>query len=164
MEPGRIQRLHHTVHAAPLQAPQQEARKITRGRTRKVIYSGKNRIRYKVIWYLIVRCRGCIMAKYCLVVWYVSVCKISRSRIRRMDIICNDLIYRSLESTNIHLISKACGQTDRQICNHQSRDSVLQTENNRHFSVSFHQPHGTNCSPPTAPNERGTAPSTRAPG
>ena len=34
------------------------------------------------------------MAKYCLVVWYVSVYKVCKSRIRCMNIICNDLIYR----------------------------------------------------------------------
>ena len=41
-EPGRGQRLHRTVLAAPLRASQQEAREKTRGQTRKVNYSGKN--------------------------------------------------------------------------------------------------------------------------
>ena len=43
-EPGWSQRLQRTVHAAPLRAPQQEAREKTSGQTRKrkVNYSGKN--------------------------------------------------------------------------------------------------------------------------
>ena len=53
----------------------------------------------------------CGMAKYCLVVWYVSVYKVRKSRIRRTNIICNGLIYRSLKRVRKH---KACGQTDRQ--------------------------------------------------
>ena len=56
------------------------------------------------------------MTKYCLVVWYVSVYKVLMSRIGRTNIICNDLMYRSLGRT-INIISRkytACGQTDRQ--------------------------------------------------
>ena len=41
------------------------------------------------------------MAKYCLVIWYVSVCKVRESRLRRVNIICTDLIYRSLKRTNV---------------------------------------------------------------
>ena len=32
------------------------------------------------------------MAKYCLAVWYVSVYKVYKSPIRRMNIICNELV------------------------------------------------------------------------
>ena len=56
------------------------------------------------------------MAKYfCLVVWYVSVCKVCRSRIRRTNIICYDLIYRSLEHVRKYV---ECGQPDRQTDEH----------------------------------------------
>ena len=46
------------------------------------------------------------MAK--LVVWYVSVYKVREGRIRRTNIICNDLIYQPLDG------KCPCGQTDRQ--------------------------------------------------
>ena len=66
----------------------------------------------------------------CLVVWYVSVYKVHKGRIRRTNIICNELIHRPLKSVRKY---KPCGQTDRQtdrqICFYQNRDSVLQTEN-----------------------------------
>ena len=79
------------------------------------------------------------MAKYCLVVWYVSGYKVCKSRIRRTNIMCNELliIYQvSIIGTNYLVVElvrkyKGCGQTDRQIhrqiCNYQNRDSVLQT-------------------------------------
>ena len=67
-------------------------------------------------------------AKYCLKVWYVSVYKESKSRIRHTDIICNDLIYRLLERV-FENIRYADRQTDRQTyLHHRNRDSVLQTE------------------------------------
>ena len=76
------------------------------------------------------------MSKYCLVVWYVSVYKVRKSRIRRTNIICEDLICRSLERT--HMSSNIYGiqtdgqtniHTDRHIRKYHNRDSVLQTEN-----------------------------------
>ena len=71
------------------------------------------------------------MAKICLVVWSVSVYKVRKGRIRRTNIICNELIYRPLESVRKY---KPCRltdrQTDRQICIYHNRDSVLlQTDN-----------------------------------
>ena len=44
-----------------------------------------------------------------MVVWYVSVYKV-RGRIRRTNIICNDLIYRPMEIVREY---KPCGQTGK---------------------------------------------------
>ena len=41
------------------------------------------------------------MAQYWPVVWYVAVHKVCKSRTRRMNIICNDLMHRSLGRINI---------------------------------------------------------------
>ena len=59
-------------------------------------------------WYGVVNQLYC---KICLVVWYVSVYKVRKGRICLTNIICNDLIYRPLESVRKY---KLCGQTDRQ--------------------------------------------------
>ena len=61
------------------------------------------------MWYgTMVRCRGYI-------IWLNfpggTVCFSVKGRIRRMDIICNDLIYRPLETLRKN---KPCGQADRQ--------------------------------------------------
>ena len=63
-----------------------------------------------------VRYDGCItipgMAKYCQVVWFVSVNKVRNSRIRLTNIICNDLTYRTSGRVRNY---EACGRrTDRQ--------------------------------------------------
>ena len=66
------------------------------------------------------------MAKYCLVVWYVSVYRARRSRMHRTRIICNDLIHRSLE--RIRKKYKVCGHTNRQtdfVINYRNRYSEL---------------------------------------
>ena len=65
-----------------------------------------------VVWYDGTVWWMCYMAKCCLlVVWYVSVYKVRKNRICRTNIICNDLMYRSLERVRKN---KACGQTDTQ--------------------------------------------------
>ena len=48
-----------------------------------------------VVWYDCTVWWMYYMAKYCLVVWYISVYKACESRIRRIQTICNDIIYRS---------------------------------------------------------------------
>ena len=45
-----------------------------------------------VVWYAGTVWSTSYMAEYCLVVWYVSVYKVRKSRIRRTNITCNDLI------------------------------------------------------------------------
>ena len=57
----------------------------------------------------------------------MSVYKVRKGQIRRTSIICNDLIYRPLQSVRK---CKPCGQTDRQVCIDVNRYSVLQTEDN----------------------------------
>ena len=84
------------------------------------ILDGKNTVCDTVRWWygMMVRCGGCtyFMAKYCLVVWYVSVSKVCKSRIRRMNIICNDLIYLSLERTNIRPVAPVVQVVNLEFC------------------------------------------------
>ena len=72
---------------------------------------GKNRMWYGIlaVWYDVV---NVIYGYICLVVWYqyVSVNRVRNGRIRRTNIICNDLIYRPSESVRKY---KPCGQTDK---------------------------------------------------
>ena len=63
-----------------------------------------------VVWYDVTMSWMYFMAK--ITCWYGMLCKVrKKSRIRHTYIICNDLIYRPLESVRKY---KPCGQTDRQ--------------------------------------------------
>ena len=77
------------------------------------VWYGKHTVCGMVRWWYgtMVPCRGYIVWPNFLVVWYVSVYKVRKGRIRRTNIICNGLIYRPLETVRK---CKPCGQTDRQ--------------------------------------------------
>ena len=70
------------------------------------------------------------VSKYCLVVWYVSVYKVCKSRIRRTNIVCNDLTNRPSERVRKY---KVCGQTNRQTDTFAitETETVIQTGNTR---------------------------------